>query len=899
MKNKIKVLFLVCAAFVASGQPLHSQSRPPSAKSVFTFDEVSRMCGLSTDETSLQLASVRAQNDSSFRKGLMSRWKSSHSILRKTTTVPNWREMMSEVENQLDEECTLTCWIHAATGVVEGQLHILQMSNCNIDLDEPAILNEMTPNCTGGLVDDALDHILQSRALAEPGQYPNFDGVRSGIAEYHYLSGSDEIKAALESGPVTAAFTVYQDFVTFFNNPANRTQTYHHSSGSSLGGHAVTIVSYDDNGWLCKNSWGSGWADEGYFRIRYNECGIDSSPENCCVIVGLSSLPKIIPDFHPSLAEALGGAFGDGEKAVLLASCQVDEDATLPSGGTLFIFPGCQISFSTGKRLTLNGCVAAEGTLSNPIVFTSTLTSPNPGAWYGITLNSGPNSLEYCTIEYASNGLEVKNTSSNVVDHCTIQNCSTNGIMGMNTSKNATALIVQNSTLLNNGRGIGLNDARVDLNSTTISSNSWQGIIGINASVCYLRYSNIIANGLNGVYFSGANSFLFLGGASDERGYNTIHNNSALSSSYAECRVLGGAWCCVGWLDADLEYWGYNNIYHGANPSNKLVSNSTNNGIMANLTYWGYPSPNGPPASEFDGPVNYGYYFDNLIGLPKLYVPIAATGTDGQNPTLTPKRSRLVSRMMDIVKTDSDSAAHALALLNTIANPAFGNAEVIPGGWVEYLTSVVESSKNSHVKETALEAMFDATVDNDDPSAIIRAADVLIKDAGDELWAFCQMKKLSANLRTGDLKAYENNLSILREKSKDVDVETIAFLEEFLKMNDASSGAGARGSTNRSFAKQDSSLQSFDLGSNFPNPFNPSTSLQYQMPCNANVRLAIFDVLGREIAELVNGNQPAGHYTVRWDASAAATGIYYARFTVTNEIGRVVYSKVNKLLLMK
>ena len=91
----------------------------------------------------------------------------------------------------------------------------------------------------------------------------------------------------------------------------------------------------------------------------------------------------------------------------------------------------------------------------------------------------------------------------------------------------------------------------------------------------------------------------------------------------------------------------------------------------------------------------------------------------------------------------------------------------------------------------------------------------------------------------------------------------------------------------------------FMLSQNYPNPFNPSTSLAYQLPLEGNVKLAIFDVLGREVAELVNGYQPAGYHTVRWDASSAATGIYYARFAVTNGNGTVLYSKVNKLILMK
>jgi hypothetical protein len=91
----------------------------------------------------------------------------------------------------------------------------------------------------------------------------------------------------------------------------------------------------------------------------------------------------------------------------------------------------------------------------------------------------------------------------------------------------------------------------------------------------------------------------------------------------------------------------------------------------------------------------------------------------------------------------------------------------------------------------------------------------------------------------------------------------------------------------------------FALFQNFPNPFNPSTALSYQMPSDGFARLSVFDVLGREVAGLVDEFRSEGYYTVRWDAGSAASGVYYARFVVTNDMGTVRYSKVIKLLLMK
>ena len=58
-------------------------------------------------------------------------------------------------------------------------------------------------------------------------------------------------------------------------------------------------------------------------------------------------------------------------------------------------------------------------------------------------------------------------------------------------------------------------------------------------------------------------------------------------------------------------------------------------------------------------------------------------------------------------------------------------------------------------------------------------------------------------------------------------------------------------------------------------------------------------MLGRKVAELVKAYQKAGYYSLRWDAGSSASGVYYARFTASDELGRTKYSKVNKLLLMK
>jgi len=67
----------------------------------------------------------------------------------------------------------------------------------------------------------------------------------------------------------------------------------------------------------------------------------------------------------------------------------------------------------------------------------------------------------------------------------------------------------------------------------------------------------------------------------------------------------------------------------------------------------------------------------------------------------------------------------------------------------------------------------------------------------------------------------------------------------------------------------------FSLSQNYPNPFNPSTSIEYRVGSMEYVILKIFDVLGNEVATLVNEEKPTGRYDVEWNASNYPSGVYF------------------------
>jgi hypothetical protein len=85
----------------------------------------------------------------------------------------------------------------------------------------------------------------------------------------------------------------------------------------------------------------------------------------------------------------------------------------------------------------------------------------------------------------------------------------------------------------------------------------------------------------------------------------------------------------------------------------------------------------------------------------------------------------------------------------------------------------------------------------------------------------------------------------------------------------------------------------FALHQNYPNPFNPVTEIKYDVPKNTHVTLKVYNVLGAEVATLVDADQKANFYTVSWDARDLASGVYFCTLTAGD------FKAVKKMVLLK
>jgi hypothetical protein len=91
----------------------------------------------------------------------------------------------------------------------------------------------------------------------------------------------------------------------------------------------------------------------------------------------------------------------------------------------------------------------------------------------------------------------------------------------------------------------------------------------------------------------------------------------------------------------------------------------------------------------------------------------------------------------------------------------------------------------------------------------------------------------------------------------------------------------------------------YALLQNYPNPFNPSTTISYDLPKNSYVKLIIYDVLGRNVATLVDGMKSANRYQVEWNPSRLSSGVYFYRIDVRSQDGSGNFTSVKKLLFLK
>lgn len=207
-----------------------------------------------------------------------------------------WPDCVHEVRDQ--QQCG-SCWAFGASEALSDRFCVASQGKINVVLspEDMVSCDSRNAGCEGGNLFFAWNYLMKNGIVADS-CFPYTAGT--GVApkcntttcadgskpkkykcadKVHPKTVSDIKKELAFSGPMEGAFTVYEDFFNY------KSGVYQHVEGDMAGGHAIKVLGYgSENGvdyWLCANSWGSSWGENGFFKIKQGDSGINDSMWAC------------------------------------------------------------------------------------------------------------------------------------------------------------------------------------------------------------------------------------------------------------------------------------------------------------------------------------------------------------------------------------------------------------------------------------------------------------------------------------------------------------------------------------------------------------------------------------------------------------------------------------------
>lgn len=531
----------------------------------------------------------------------------------------------------------------------------------------------------------------------------------------------------------------------------------------------------------------------------------------------------------------------------------VTDNVTVGNGVTLTIADDTFIYFYNGKKLFVNGTLDATG---------SHFTSYNSGnTWNGIQFYSG---------------------SSGDVDGCTIEKVYANG--GSAISIGAAAPTIQNCTIEN-------------LSGTCNGISVWSA--GNNKP--YL-YNNNIYSTLNGVYIYESWAYLRKNIISASESAVASFDYSRIDFGTSSPTSLGENTCEDSYNGIASAY--YSNIYAGTSGSGRYNNTFTNNSnynamatlgsdIVAENNYW---SPTPPTKIYADGTssVDYSPYNGSLA---KTFGDIDDFITVDEFDFNTYLKYALSLRIEKKYNIAFDTYKDILLQFNSEENVNKIMAEIgelyKESGNVNIKSYIESVSGNKSIYALSfpviLEVMASVYFFDEDYKKAETVNQLLIKE-----YPLTRHEKkgrlslFSIYFNSGDFESAGNELkNIPKDFAEGEDVLFAKWLLE------SSAGLTINPGEGESVKENSSVAVEHKLFGNFPNPFNPTTRITFNIPQKSKVTLKVYDILGNEVMELVNNELEKGMHSVNFNASNLASGVYL----YTLRAGKFVESK--KMLLVK
>ncbi len=615
-------------------------------------------------------------------------------------------------------------------------------------------------------------------------------------------------------------------------------------------------------------------------------------------------------------------------------------DVTIPSGVTLDIRQGTTIEVSTTdsqsggadnskcELIVDYGKLRAEGFSGIQIVFKSAAGGTASNKWYGIVFKSNANDssiVKYCDIKNAKYGVYVDNAAPDIYN-----NTITYSTVGIKTVGMGSGGEIKNNTLSNNTTGLSLNSGSVpDVHDNTSKDNANIGVYMDSSSPSSFYDNTIKDNDGEGVYlFSNAsptfgnnvitksglwglrlwnNSDPILEGTGTTGRKNDIFNNGGSAKAEIYCQKNSEPKLGLSSNPGD------NNIYDDAGGKVIFIDTGYSYGsINAEFNWWGTDPPDPAVLFSPSSEVDYVPYETELI--PK---PVAlAREVSLQEERLIQALLAEENRQYDVAVGHYDQLLLESFEVEMVERAADGlfRAALHRGTDLSSVISRFEALASSHpsasVRRKVVALWRQALVADGQYNAAIAAYEQEMTEAEDF------DDRLSAQKSLGEVYMYymkdeTRARQLLEPILRDYPNHPVAYgaWMVLLDVEDLPPPPAGREASQPIASASTASGASSDIGlETSPNPFNPSTTIRFQLPETVRVQLSIYNLLGQRVQELLPEElQPAGEYAVIWNGQdesgqLVASGMYIVQLninerTYTLETNERTYTR--KVMLMR
>lgn len=563
----------------------------------------------------------------------------------------------------------------------------------------------------------------------------------------------------------------------------------------------------------------------------------------------------------------------------------------IKNGGEFIVQPGSNILLSgdSGEPwaniyVQPGAKFVSYGTEEDPVKFVPYSGSTNK--WHRIILKSSSgNLIRWTLFDSAEEALYIR-SQNNVIENSTFRN----GWRGLSTHSNVDGsgntfvkirdiLVEDNETV-----GIVAYNGDMEISGTTIQNNGQAGLYMYNSDINSFHHNLIQNNGQTSSTRDGievlSTSLLNMQNGDNgtvSRGYNKIVDNSDDQISTAGYLVAGTILNNIG---------GYNTFDGYVNSSKQLIdNNSSYNPVMAFKNYWGGT----PSSSDFEGSFTY-------CCNPGEYLTSDPTGSDtgsGNNvPLKTIGSQNQITSIEDLFNTQKE-----------ILYNSRNQSEIKNSIHTMHILSRSNSELNNSLSDNLSNALINIEVTG--------FAHLSREDERKSLRNFIKLQRLQLFINKNNYKAaegisksininylnrselidyyssllaihiYQENLNLAWETLNDLynfeilngrSLESIqanySIIEENLISDMEQNGINLR---EMEFVKSEDQ----NSLSAYPNPFNPSTVISFTLSAQSSVKLVVYDILGRQVAELIDNDLSLGVHKIQFNASNLSSGVYF------------------------